>query len=468
MLPYRLTTHPVVRALRRPWKMAQSLGAGLVFALPSRKLRVIGVTGTTGKTTTIHLIGTALESAGYTVGAISSIHIQVGTKVDKNRSGLTSLGPWQLQKILAHMVRSGCHYAVIEVSSHALDQRRFWGTWFDVAVITNLGRDHLDYHGTIDDYIAAKRRLFRLVSRRPRKVIRGAFVPRVLVAPLEDQRTAEFLAEPADLTYGTTVSDRSEYGGSDVHPVAAMAVRVLPTGTHSVVMSGEDHALLQLKLPGTFNLWNALAAVAVGVSQGVDCARITRELSQVPSVPGRFERVDLGQPFHVIVDYAVTEVALTSLFETVRATLKPTRVLAVFGAAGNRDRPKRPRMAEIVGRHAATVFLTNEDPFTEDPEQIFADLEQGFHQAGCIRREAPPPAPPSQGGAQSGGHVYVKIPDRREAIRAAVNAAQPGDVIVATGKGAEETMRFRDRTIPWDDRQVFKEELSRARYGEVL
>jgi UDP-N-acetylmuramyl-tripeptide synthetase len=418
--------------------MMQSFGSGLVFGFPSRKLRVIGVTGTTGKTTTIHLIATALESAGYTVGAISSIHVQVGTKVEKNRSGLTSLGPWQLQKILAHMVRSGCHYAVIEVSSHALDQMRFWGTQFDVAVLTNLERDHIDYHRTLDDYAAAKRRLFHLVSRRPRKEIDGKIVPRVLVAPLHAEKTAAFLSESADLKYGTMFQNDTDHGGPDVRPVEAMNIRVLPTETHSMVKAGEEHALLWLKLPGEFNVRNALLAIAVGVSQGIECARITRELHDVRTVPGRFERVDLGQPFQVIVDYAVTEVALESLFATVRTTLKPKRVLAVFGACGNRDRPKRPLMAEIVGRNATIVFLTDEDPFTEDPEQIFSDLQKGLKNTPAEVR---------------------KIPDRREAIRAAVHAAQPGDVIVATGKGAEETMRFKDRTVPWSDRKVFEEEI---------
>lgn len=437
VLPYRLTTHPLVRALRRPWKIFQAWCACVVFGFPSRKLRVIGVTGTTGKTTTVHLIATALESAGYTVGAVSSIHVQVGTKHEKNRSGLTSLGPWQLQKLLAHMLRSGCHYAVVEVSSHALDQGRLWGTAFDVAVLTTFARDHLDYHRTLEDYAHAKRRLFRMVSHRPPKRINGVFVPRVHIVSLDDPKTVAFLGASVDQQYGVTFHDRPMETGANAQRIRCVDVQSAVTGTRCVVMTETQTTLLRFPLPGIFQVQNALLALAVGVSQGIEPARITRELSDMKPVPGRFERVDCGQAFGVIVDYAVTEIALSALYETVRA-LRPHRVLAIFGACGNRDRPKRPLMAEIVGRNADIVFLTNEDPFTEDPEQIFADLQKGLEKTSADVRI---------------------IPDRREAIRAAVRAAQPGDMIVATGKGAEETMRFADRTIPWSDRAAFEEAL---------
>jgi UDP-N-acetylmuramoyl-L-alanyl-D-glutamate--2,6-diaminopimelate ligase len=458
MLPYRLTTHPFVRALRRPWKMLQGAVAAFVFGFPSRRLRVVGVTGTTGKTTTIHLIAVALESAGYTVGAVSSIHVKVGTKEEKNRSGLTSLGPWQLQRLLAHMVRSGCHYAIIECSSHALDQRRFFSVDFDVAAITNIERDHFDYHGAFADYARAKRRLFEAVSRRRPKTIAGKRVPRVLVAPLRGE-TRSLLELPADAKWGIVLDDAPAPAG--ISRVQARDAALLPGKTHAVVDAEGRHALLHLPLPGMYNVENALLAVAVGVSQGIEVARITRELSEVESVPGRFERVEAGQPFQVIVDYAVTALALRSLYEALRA-MGPKRIFAVFGAAGNRDRGKRAEMAEIVGRNADVVFLTNEDPFTEDPEQIFSDLEVGLKNAGLSKQEtvknkqADTLASSQQLAAN---RIYVEIPDRREAIRAAVSAAQPGDIVVATGKGAEETMRFKDKTIPWSDRRVFEEEL---------
>ncbi len=460
MLPYRFTTHPCIRALRRPWKIMEALGANLLFGFPSRHLVLVGITGTTGKTTTAHLVTVALESAGYTVGAVSSLRVKVGTRVEKNLSGLTSLGPWQFQKLLAHMARAGCHYAVVEASSHALDQQRFWGTAFDVAVITNLARDHLDYHRTFEDYAAAKRRLFRAVSRRREKILRGKYIPRVLIAPLDDP-AVRFLEEEADARYGTHTGDqRPETGnrkpetGSGVANIRIVRAYARTPGSPTVVRADDREVVLPLQLPGRHNLSNALVAVAVGISQGIDAARVARELAEISSVPGRFERVICGQPFTVIVDYAVTELALASLFAAIRE-LKPGRVLAIFGATGNRDRGKRASMAAVVATHADVIFLTNEDPFTEDPEQIFSDLVKGFQQENVVRRE--PAEVPVESGLRQ---YYFVIPDRRSAIREAVRRARPGDVIVATGKGDEETMRFKNQTIPWSDRDTFQDALA--------
>lgn len=454
MLPYRLTTSNFVRTLRRPWKVIQAMIANLVFDFPSRKLRVIGITGTTGKTTTIHLTGKALESAGYTVGLISSIRIQIGTKVEKNESGLTSLGPWQMQKLLARMVASGCHYAVIEVSSHALDQFRFWGVDFDVAAITNLSRDHLDYHHTLEDYALAKRRLFQAVARRREKrLTNGEYVPRVLIASLDDPKTIGFLNEDADYRYGMSLLNSMAPTPPRTEPVLLYAVRVFPDRTTAMILVRGHNCLLYLKLAGAFNVRNALTAIAIGVSQNVPVERISRELYSVESISGRFEKVALGQPFQVIIDYAVTEVALQTLYSTIY-TMHARRIFAIFGACGDRDRGKRAGMARIVAKYADVTFLTNEDPFTEDPEQIFFDLEKGLLEGGAVRVDLE-----KLTNIAPGQHVYVKIVDRREAIATAVKVAQVGDFIVATGKGSEEVMRFKNKTIPWNERQIFEEEI---------
>lgn len=456
MLPYKITTYPFIRAARRPYKKAQGFLSALVFGFPSRKIRVVGITGTTGKTTTIHLTAVGLQSAGYKVGVASSIRIQIGTMIEKNKSGLTSLGPWTVQKLLARMVKAGCHYAVLEVSSHALDQCRFWGVDFDVAVITNLYRDHLDYHHTLDDYAAAKKRLFKSVAQRLPKYIDGKYVPRVIIASLDDPQTSDFLSENADYRYGVTLLDSNKPTPPRTEQVYLYSPRIMPDKTTAVVMAKGRNSLLRLKLGGSFNVRNALSALAVGVSQDIVVERVARELSEIEVIPGRFERINEGQPFQVIVDYAVTEAALKTLFGTIKA-MRPRRILAVFGACGNRDRGKRPGMAKIVGDHADIVFLTNEDPFTEDPEQIFSDLKKGFSR--CKLKEVYPDTK-----EKDKNKIFVKIPDRREAIRAAVAEAKPGDVIVATGKGAEEVMRFKDKTVSWNEGEVFREEL-RKKYG---
>ena len=454
MLPYKLTTSNFVRTMRRPWKVLQAMIANVVFGFPSRKLLIVGITGTTGKTTSIHLTGKALESAGYTVGLISSIKVQIGTKIEKNESGLTSLGPWQLQKLLARMVASGCHYAVIEVSSHALDQFRFWGVDFDVAAITNLSRDHLDYHHTVEDYATAKRRLFQAVARRREKRLKdGEYVPRVLIASLDDPKTVGFLNEDADFRYGMSLLDSRVPTPPRTEPVLLYAMRVLPDRTTAMILARGHNCLLYLKLAGAFNVRNALLAIAVGVSQNIPVERISRELYNVESIPGRFEKVALGQPFQVIIDYAVTEAALQTLYNAIN-TMRARRVFAIFGACGNRDRGKRAGMGEIVAKHADVTFLTNEDPFSEDPEQIFSELEVGLIAGGAVKV-----ASDKLGNIVPGQHVYVKIIDRREAIAMAVKAAQVGDCIVATGKGSEEVMHLGDKNIPWNEKQIFEEEI---------
>lgn len=459
MLPYALTVHPVVRALRRPYKILQAAIACAIFGFPARKLRVVGVTGTDGKTTTVHLIVKALESAGYTVGAISTIHYQVGTKLWTNRSKLTTPGPWDLQKLLAHMVRAGCHHVVLECSSHRLDQEGFWGIPFDVAVITNITREHFDYHRDFDDYTRAKRRLFAGL-RHPAKQLPfrqgidpGGRVPTVAVVNLDDERSQPMLEEKAEKKYGFTLGHREKgmgHGGVTVITVAEVGTHV-PRPTSHVptlycVRAGDDEALLQLKLPGQFNLQNALAAIAVGVSQGIALAQITRELSDVGRIPGRMDRVEEGQPFTVIIDYAVTPAAFEQVYEEItKQKTQNAKLIHVFGAAGGRDRGKRPLLGALAGAKADLVILADEDPFQEDPEEILNDLETGAVAAGKVR-----------------GESLLRIRDRRLAIREALKRAKPGDVVLVTGKGAEETMAMRNQRIPWNDHRVITEELRTA------
>lgn len=462
------------RRLLRIWKTAQAIVAQVVFGFPGRKLRAIGVTGTDGKTTTVHFVVKALESAGYTVGAISTIHFQVGTRVWTNASKLTTPGPWQLAKLLAHMVRAGCHYVVIECSSHRLDQGGLWGIPFDVAVITNITREHFDYHRNFDDYAHAKRRLFRALHH-PAKMLPfrrgidpGGRAPTVAVANLDDERCAVMLSEPAERVFGFTLNpnqlpklngETSEVG-IPRHAQSVIA-RTVGDSQFAVVRTGGYEALTALKLPGRFNLANALAAIAVGVSQGIDLARITRELSEVECIPGRMDRVGGGQPFTVIVDYAVTPAAFEALYAEISKFRAPNskqapssnpKIIHVFGAAGGRDRGKRPLLGEIAGRRADLVILTDEDPYGEDSEQILNDLEAGVVVAGMRKED-------KSEGYSGTSKVFLRIRDRRSAIREALQRAQSGDVVLITGKGAEETMAIGSQRILWNDRRVIEEEL---------
>lgn len=492
------------RHLRRLYKTTQALVAHAVWGFPGRKLRMVGVTGTDGKTTTVHLIVTALESAGYTVGVVSTIHYQVGTRKWVNASKLTTPGPWELAKLLAHMVRAGCHYAVLECSSHRLDQGGLTGIPFDVAVITNITREHFEYHADFADYAKAKRRLFQSL-RHPAKTLsfregldRGGRIPTVAVVNLDDERCRAMLEELAEKKYGFTlqaVGSRHEAVGAGATIVTAYPVNgptaysPLPTASLYIVRAGDREALLPLKLPGAFNLQNALAAIAVGVSQGIDLARITRELAEVERIPGRMDHVDAGQPFTVIIDYAVTPAAFTALYAEIGQTPAPhfqlptpsRQIIHVFGATGERDRGKRPLLGEIAGRNADVVILADEDPFNENPERILDEIDRGLRVAGAhfIKEQDITHSPScesdivyyttsedaqGQGGDRrqdraSGQASVLRIRDRRLAIREALRRAQPGDVVLVTGKGAEETMAVGPKRIPWNDRRVIEEEL---------
>lgn len=501
------------RSLRRIWKIAQAVVANVVFGFPGCKLRVVGVTGTDGKTTTVHLIVTALESAGYTVGAVSTIHYQVGTRTWVNTSKLTTPGPWALAGLLAHMVRAGCHYAVLECTSHRLDQGGLWGIPVDIAVITNISREHFDYHRTFEDYTRAKERLFNALRHRTKVlpyrsgIDRGGRIATVAVANLDDERTAGVLERAqAERKYGFSLEVLGmKYAGErddGKSTTVVSARRVGPPDTpywiqHSplyVVRAGDHEALLNLRLPGTFNLQNALAAIAVGVSQDIELARITRELSEVERIPGRMDRVKVGQPFTVLVDYAVTPAAFEALYREVRratprpqASIPKPQVVHVFGAAGERDRGKRPLLGEIAAKNVDLVILTDEDPFNEDPEQILDEIERGLRDAGAqplaerdtthspVRESGIVYYTTSESTRGREGHdirrgqdsrsrvssraSVLRIRDRRLAIREALRRAQPGDVVLVTGKGAEETMALGARRIPWNDRRVIEEEL---------
>lgn len=457
------------RRLLRVYKTLQAVAAQLAYGFPGRKLRVVGVTGTDGKTTTVYLIVRVLESAGYTVGAVSTIHCQVGTRVSPNTSKLTTPGPWALNALLSHMARAGCHYAVIECSSHRLDQGGLWGIPFDVAVVTNVTREHFDYHRDFADYTRAKRKLFQALQHPAKRlkfrrgVDPGGRVPTVAVANLDDQRAAEILSQArAEQVFGFSLRDAERAVASEAER-KIVRVSARPVGVSDVlycVRAGEEEALMALKLPGRFNLANALASVAVGVSQGVPLARVTRELSVVERIPGRMDNVERGQPFTIIIDYAVTPAAFEALYAEIHR-LRETRshvhtpkpqLIHVFGAAGERDRGKRPLLGEIAGRHADLVILTDEDPYGEDPERILDDLESGLKKHASEVRRTP------FGSAQP---RYLRIRDRRLAIREALKRARTDDIVLVTGKGAEETMAVGRRRTPWNDRRVIEEELGR-------
>jgi UDP-N-acetylmuramoyl-L-alanyl-D-glutamate--2,6-diaminopimelate ligase len=325
------------------------------------------------------------------------------------------------------MAEVGCQYAVLEATSHGLAQSRLEACHFDLAVLTNITPEHLDYHRTFQEYQQAKARLFQgLISSK-----RKEGVAKVSILNLDDPSYERFRSIPADqyLTYGLHEGAQIKAQGFSLSPFGLRFTAQTPNGDFPV----------ESPLVGKFNLWNLLAAIAVGVSQGLPFSAMQEGIQAMSGVVGRMEKVALGQPFSVIIDFAHTPNSLERALETARL-FSPGRVISVFGCAGLRDRDKRPVMGEIAGRLADHVVITAEDPRTEPLEAIMAQIAQGCQRAG--RRE---------------GIDFWRIADRKEAIRFALDMAQEGDLVLITGKGHERSMCFGTAEYPWSDHQAVRE-----------
>ena len=415
--PLRLFYHKIVAVV-----------AAVVHGFPANRMIVVGVTGTNGKTTTVNMITNILSEAGHKVGMTSTINFQVDKERWVNRTKQSTLGPFQLQKLLKRMLQAGCRYVVVEVTSHAIDQSRIFGIDFDVAVITNVTPDHVEYHGDFNSYLNTKGRLFEKVSKGRRKFD----VPKVLISNADDKYFSFFNQYVADrkLTYGLKQAT-----------VYAEQIEQKPEGSTYVLHVPNNAVEVRLGLPGEFNVYNSLAAAAVCMVLQVPLDMIAKGLASGRAIAGRFEHVDCGQKYSVIVDYAHAPDALENLLELYRR-LTPGRLFLVFGATGGgRDKQKRPIMGEIANRYADFVIITNDDPYDEDEWGIIDQISQGL-----ARRE---------------GHNFWQIPNRREAIRLALTMAKDGDCVLVAGKGAEEIQIIKGERLPWNDRKEIEALLNR-------
>jgi UDP-N-acetylmuramoyl-L-alanyl-D-glutamate--2,6-diaminopimelate ligase len=403
------------------------------YNFPARNLTVIGVTGTDGKTSTSNLIYEILRSAGLEVGLVTTVNALIGAEILDTGFHVTTPEAPDVQGYLARMVAAKMGTVILEATSHGLAQDRLEACDFDVGVVTNITHEHLDYHGSFEAYRAAKARLFEILSASSEKPHNP---PRVGVLNRDDPSYG-FLA-------GRTAVDQISYGR---HPEAQ--VRLESESSHSggqqFSVVGPDGACYEIEtqLSGAFNLANCLAAFAVTVyGLGISPEAALTGISKVKAIPGRLERLDLGQAFLAYVDFAHTPNALKKVLETVRE-FSAGRVIAVFGSAGLRDQEKRRMMAEISARTADMTILTAEDPRTESLTAILEEMAAGAASAGGVE-----------------GRSFWRVPDRREALRFAVKLAEPGDVIIACGKGHEQSMCFDTVEYPWDDRIALQAALS--------
>jgi UDP-N-acetylmuramyl-tripeptide synthetase len=417
--------------VRPAYHRALAMLGALVYRYPGRKLTVIGITGTNGKSTTANLAASVLETAGHKVGLATTVNFQVGDEKWLNDTKMTSLGRFQTQKLLRRMVDAGVTYAVLEVSSHALHWHRTYGIDFETAVFTNLTRDHLDLHKTMDGYRAAKGKLFEALKDHDGQstaIVNG-----------DDPNAEFFLQFYADKKYVYGQADAASEVMPLAHTVLAKQVDSTDEGSAFQVVAEDVTFNIQVNIPGRFNISNALAAASVGLAYEVPPKQIAAGIEAVTGVPGRMEHVRVGQPFAVVVDYAHTPDAFTNVLTALREQTKG-RLIAVFGATGDRDQGKRPELGKVAAQLADYLILTEEDPGSEDPHRIVEQIMPGVIEGGKDHNDY---------------EVQIK---RRKAIRQALKMAKPGDTVALLAKGHETVMQYADGKYPWDDRRVATEE----------
>jgi UDP-N-acetylmuramoyl-L-alanyl-D-glutamate--2,6-diaminopimelate ligase len=407
------------------------------YGFPAREMTVIGVTGTDGKTTTANLIYQILKAAGIQTGMISTVNAQIGEKVLDTGFHVTTPEAPDVQLYLAEMVAAGLSHVVLEATSHGLDQQRVAGCEIDVAVVTNITHEHLDYHGSYENYRAAKGRLFTDLATTVVKVHGN---PRVAVLNFEDS-SYDYLSAAIQ---GLATEIRAfTYGFQPEADLKAENIIFGPGGMRFTALSIDRKIEVTADLIGEYNVSNCLAAICATVlGLGLDERFARQGIATMETIPGRMEMIDRGQEFLAIVDFAHTPNALSRALETARQ-LSGGAVIAVFGSAGLRDREKRRLMAEISAELADLTIFTAEDPRTESLESILGEMTDGAISAGGIE-----------------GQTFWRIPDRGEAIKMALKMAKPGDVVIACGKGHEQSMCFGEIEYPWDDRTAMEAALS--------
>jgi UDP-N-acetylmuramoyl-L-alanyl-D-glutamate--2,6-diaminopimelate ligase len=397
---------------------ALALMSAIFYHNPSWKLKTIGITGTKGKTTITYILEEILKAAGQAPGVIGTVDYRWKDK--KISAGRTTPEAADIQKILKQMVDDGISHCLIEVSSHALEFKRVLGIGFDITIFTNLSGEHLDYHQTMENYFEAKKKLFFLNHKRLASIVN-----------IDDPWGERLISELPMRTIS--------FGFSPEAIIRAESFSVEENVMKATVSYPGGKLNLSSALIGKHNLYNILAAISAALVLTVPPQSIIRGITSLKSVPGRFELVANNLGLKIIVDYAHTDNALENLLETVKS-LKPKRIILVFGCGGDRDRSKRPRMGEVAARLADWTLITSDNPRSEDPEKIIAEIEQGFLNAGNSN--------------------YEKISDRKRAIEKAIKMGRKGDYLLIAGKGHETYQIFKDRTIAFSDVETVREILN--------
>jgi UDP-N-acetylmuramoyl-L-alanyl-D-glutamate--2,6-diaminopimelate ligase len=426
--------------IRLAYHKLKAVYAAYHFGFPGRKMVMIGVTGTDGKTTTVHMTEHILRHASKKVAMMSTVEFRINGEVIPNKSKMTTMSAWKVQKFLNRCLREKVEYMIVECSSHSLHQSRLWGIPFSIAALTNVTHEHLDYHRTMEAYRDAKMLLFKNVGKTCKhhcffancklKIENLAPHKQSFVLNRADRYYEDFARLPCShkMAYG--------FGQGDIQVSDATYSKF---GSRFALKYGEEVVGVDMRLPGPFNAENAMAATGIALACNVSLDVIAQALGSFDRVPGRMEVISSPRGFEVIVDFALTPHALSQLYATLRSTA-PARIIGIIGSCGDRDKEKRPMMGKIVAENTDIAIVTDEEPYSEDPKSIMEAVYLGALGTGKIPRK----------------QLYL-IEDRYQAIEKAIQLAEKDDIVVVTGMGSFDTRTLNQGPVKWDEREVVKE-----------
>ncbi|MCK4591900.1 UDP-N-acetylmuramoyl-L-alanyl-D-glutamate--2,6-diaminopimelate ligase [Candidatus Parcubacteria bacterium] len=398
--------------------------ASLVYGFPGKKIRAIGVAGTKGKTTTVNMIAKILEEGGHKVAMLSTANFQIGEKKWLNDVKLTTTSPFYFQKFLAKAVKEKCDFIIVEISSHGLVQYRHLGVPYKTVVLTNMMSDHLDYHKTYKNY---KNSHNALLTKNLEN----------LIINYDDEDLKSFLEFEEVEKYAFSLKGYKEINNIKLVIATDMVLREKETEFN--IKTNKGQMAVRSSLIGEFNIYNSLAAASVGLAENIKPIAIKKALESIENIPGRLEKIDEGQNFKVMVDYAHSPDSLKKVYKVIKPCVK-NKIIAVLGGTGDRDKTYRSKAGAIADEFADIVIVTNEDPYSEDPEDIMDQVMSGIKNKELNKN-------------------LFRISDRKEAIEKAINMAKRDDLVMITGKGAEQFMICGEDKIPWDDREIAREVL---------
>ncbi len=411
-----------------------AMSAATFYNFPSKKMIIIGVTGTKGKTSTINFIWSCLMAGGYKTGIISTANIRIGNDEVMNKYHMTMPGRFTIQKLISKMYKDGCKYCIVETTSEGLKQHRNAGIYYDIAVFTNLTPEHLQAHGgSFEKYKQAKGKMFKALSSH-KKTINNKVIKKIIIANNDDEHANYFLNFKADKKITFAVQNNADVTASNIVETV--------DGVNFTI----NNTKFKINILGKFNVYNALPAIIISRCELIDDRHLTEGLNNLKIIPGRMEIINEGQDYTVIVDYAHEKQSITKILQTANAMKKPNaKVIILLGAeGGGRDKAKRPIMGEISAKMADYVVVSNVDPYEDDPKEIIEDIGRSSINYGKVKDK----------------NLFL-IEDRREGIAKALSLAVKDDIVLITGKGAEQSIVIYGKKYEWDDRVVVKEELKK-------